>query len=852
MNSRLLRFIGPLFGLAAFAAALALLASELRGERIRDVFGEISAIPTSHVVAAILLSALSYAVLTGYDALSLRYARRKLPYRRIALASFINYAFSQTLGFPLLTGGAVRFRLYTSWGLSTLQVTSLVAFASFSFWLGVLFVGGLVFVNAPPAIATLLHMPRDLVRSIGIVALVLAGLYLWWTVVGRRVARIREWRFRRPSWRLGLAQLVIAALDWVVVCGVLYVLLPTRAGVPFTTFLGVFLVAAVAGLVSNVPGGLGVFESVVILLMPAQVPEAALLGSLVAFRAIYYLLPLAIAATLLGSFEALRQRRGIARLAGTFGRWVPVLAPSVFAVSTLLAGVILLASGATPSTTGRLRWINELLPLPVIEASHFLASMAGIGLVLLASGLQRRLDAAWHLTVVLLFTGIFTSLLKGLDYEEAIALAIMLAAILPARAQFHRKASLFAEPFTTGWTTAVGLVLLGTFWLGYVSYRNVQWTSELWWRFAWSGDAPRFLRASVGVTAVVLIFALRHLLRPSAAHAVLPTPEAIAQAQAIVARAPDTLTALALLGDKSLLFSQSGESFLMYAIEGRSWIALGDPVGKTDERAELAWQFRELSDRAGGWTVFYLAGRDGLPVYVDLGLTLFKVGEEARVRLEDFSLDGRARKGMRRVMNTMGRAGGTFALLPVEDVTAHLDELRIISDRWLAAKHTREKRFSLGSFRDDYIRRFPAAVVRAGGRIVAFANVLRGADRHELSIDLMRYDPAVAPDGTMEYLLIELMLWGRANGYQWFNLGMAPLSGLESRKLAPLWNRVGALVFRLGEHFYNFRGLRQFKAQFDPVWEPRYIASPGGLPLPRVVTNIASLIAGGLKGVVSR
>lgn len=108
----------------------------------------------------------------------------------------------------------------------------------------------------------------------------------------------------------------------------------------------------------------------------------------------------------------------------------------------------------------------------------------------------------------------------------------------------------------------------------------------------------------------------------------------------------------------------------------------------------------------------------------------------------------------------------------------------------------------------------------------------------------MRYRPS-GPSGVMDFLFIKLMLWGRTEGYEWFNLGMAPLSGLEIGPLAPLWNRVGTLVFRHGEHFYNFQGLRQYKEKFDPQWEPKYLASPGGLRLPRILANVATLVAGG-------
>ncbi len=104
----------------------------------------------------------------------------------------------------------------------------------------------------------------------------------------------------------------------------------------------------------------------------------------------------------------------------------------------------------------------------------------------------------------------------------------------------------------------------------------------------------------------------------------------------------------------------------------------------------------------------------------------------------------------------------------------------------------------------------------------------------------------------MDFLFVQLMQWARDDGYEWFNLGMAPLAGLHNRRQAPLWNRFGAMVFGRGERFYNFRGLQQYKGKFDPEWEPRYMAVPSGIALPMILANVASLISGGLSGVVRR
>jgi len=408
-----------------------------------------------------------------------------------------------------------------------------------------------------------------------------------------------------------------------------------------------------------------------------------------------------------------------------------------------------------------------------------------------------------------------------------------------------------SEPFSFGWSITILLVLCCSVWLGVFAYKHVAYSNELWWHFALRGDAPRFLRAMVGGVALLLVFAVTKLLRPAPRDPELPGPDDLARAKVVVAQTAETQSYLALLGDKALLFDEQASGFVMYGIAGSSWIALGDPVGPPDVTRELAWKYREMVERHGAQTVFYEVGTRLMHVYLDMGLTLFKLGEEARVSLADFSLEGAHRKGLRYTFNRLNREGCTFEIQPAAEVPALLPEMQRISDAWLHDKNTREKGFSLGFFDEEYLKNFPVALVRQQDRIVAFANLWCGAAQQELSIDLMRFEGG-APSGVMEYLFINLMLWGRDQGYQFFTLGMAPLSGLENRSFAPLWHRIGAVVFRHGEHFYNFEGLREYKEKFNPAWEPRYLACPGGLALPRILLNIASLISGGIKGVVSK
>ena len=843
--------IGPAASVILFAAAAWVLHHELRLYHFHEIAFALRGVTPGRIWAAAGLTLLSYTVMTGYDALALRYIGRPLRYRNIGQASFIGYAFSNNIGLSMLAGASVRYRLYSAWGLSALEVTQVVAFCTLTLWLGFLALGGLVFLTYPVALPQAFHVPFGSLRLLGLVMLAVVAAYAILSQVKKEPLKVRTWEFRPPSGPLVAAQIGLSMLDWLLAGCVLLVLLGPPVGFSLIGFFGVFLLAQLFGLVSQVPGGLGVFETVAVLLLSAAHPAPEIFAALVAYRVLYYWLPLAVASLLLGGRELWQHKAAPARLGRLVGRMASPFLPQVIGIAVMVGGAILLLSGATPAVDERLHALRFIVPLPLLEMSHFLGSLAGMGLILLGRGLQRRLDAAWVVSLALLGTGIAASLLKGLDYEEAAILALIAAGLLPTRKYFYRKSALFSQRYGAGWIAAILIVTGASIWLGLLAYHHLEYSSSLWWQFAFAGEAPRFLRATVGALALVLAVGVIRLLRAGPPAPAGPTSAELAKAEAVVRASPDTAANLALLGDKFFLFSPAGQAFVMYGVEGRSWIALRDPVGPRGEWLDLVWRFREMADRYGGWPVFYQVGHESLSLYLDLGLTILKIGEEARVPLAGFSLEGGDRRGMRHARARMEKAGCRFAILEPKQVSERLADLKEISDAWLAHKHTREKGFSLGFFSPDYVKRGPAAVVFMEDRLVGFANLLLGAGQEELSMDLMRYRPE-ALSGVMEYLFTETMLWGQQQGYRWFNLGMAPLSGIEARALAPLWSRLGAFVFQHGEHFYNFQGLRQYKEKFGPVWQPKYLASPGGLALPRVFVNLAALISGGLRGVVLR
>ncbi|HEX7873780.1 MAG TPA: bifunctional lysylphosphatidylglycerol flippase/synthetase MprF [Sphingobium sp.] len=807
---------------------------------LHDIRAALNALGPRHILLAVAFTAVSYVALTFYDVLALRSIGQHLPYRTAALASFTSYTLSHNLGLSLLTGGSARYRVYSAAGLSVADVARVVTLASFAFWGGVITLAGAALALHPQAMdLDGVGIGSGPLQAIGVLLLVaVAGLLLWSGPHGR-LLKFRNWSIPLPGIGLALAQIGVAAIDLATASAALFVLVPGIDPSLWPAFFIGYTLAIIAVLVTHVPGGLGVFEAVVLAALPStNRPE--LIAALLVYRLIYYIAPLLLSVAIVTFQEGRRWRAPVANALSDAQTVASALAPTMISALVFLGGCVLLVSGSLPAMADRTTELVALLPLPFIEASHMAASLAGAALLLLSSGLYRRLDGAFWLTRMILLAGAAFSLTKGLDYEEASVMLVIAGLLQWTRPAFYRRTSFTADVLSAGWLATVAVAVGLSIWIGFFSYKHVAYRNDLWWHFAEGGNASRFLRASFAVAVLLLGTAIWRMLRPAvvrpaAAMSDIPDPRALALSSRTDAN-------LALTGDKRFITSASGNCFLMYQIRGRSWIVMSDPVGARQEWTDLLWQLREQADAAQGRLLLYQISAETLPAVVDLGLQIVKYGEEALVDLPAFSLDGPAAKSLRYAERRATREGAIFEIVPADGVPAIMEDIHGISDRWLKAKGHREKGFSVGWFDPAYIGRCDCALVRHQGRIVAFANIWKTADKSELSIDLMRHDDQM-PYGTMDFLFVRLMEWGKQEKYRRFSLGMAPLSGLEARRLAPLWTKLGSLLYKHGEALYGFEGLRAYKDKFSPDWQPRFIAGPQGLALGRAMIDLQALIS---------
>jgi phosphatidylglycerol lysyltransferase len=845
-------------GLVLFGLGIYALSRLMQSVDPAAVMAQIRATSPMALMLAAGATAVGYAALIGYDALALHFIGKPLPARIVALGGFLGYAFGNTIGVSVISGGAVRYRIYSAFGLSAFEVAAVSGYIAAALGTGLTLIGLASLAVHPGVVSQLVNLSPPTVRAGALIILLVSVALIVFLSAGDR--RLTLWRFdlRLPPLRSLAAQLAITMLDVVAASFTLWILMP--AGSPdFASFIAIYAVATMVGVLAHVPGGIGVFETVVIGTLPAGVSVSEAAAALVLFRVIYYLVPFAAGFAIVSINEA----RLAGRISNRMGGRIPAvsrpaiealhgLAPSLAAFVTFAFGVYLLLISLVPSVRNDALEDGDMFATLLIEGGTLLSAMIGVVLLILSHGLARRIRAAFVLTLVALALGALAALLNEVDIETAALLLAGALLLSPFAGGFPRQAKLTEGVFSISWFAVIFALVIAALAFFFFLHRATPYSNDLWTEIAHGANTPRALRAGLFASALLLVFAVFTALRPVRRKPVAANePGALERVGAILRTAGAPHGCLAFSGDKQFLFSENGDAFLMYAVQRSRWIAYGDPLGAPAAFSELCWDFVDLARRANGQPVFYEVGPDNLPVFVELGFGLHKIGEEAVVRLADFSLAGADFKSLRAAHHKRKREGLTLTLAQPPHSPALLEQLGTVSESWLDGKAGREKGFSVGRFDPAYLNNFAIALVLREGRIIAFANILTPGDGQHVAIDLMRYLPEEA-SGMMEFLFLSLIEHFRDAGAKEFSLGVAPLSGLSSRSVERMWNRFGRFIFRHGGAFYNFEGLRAFKQKFHPDWRPRYIAVPPGLSPTRAMADIALLIAGGPRGLIGK
>lgn len=611
-----LRRHGPtVFGLLLLAGAVYVVQREFRHLSLAEIRRALGNMPSHALWVAAGWTLLAYGVLTIYDRLGSVYAGKPVSYLRTSLASFCAYTLAHNLGFAAVSGAAVRYRFYAAWGLTPGEIAKVIAFTSLTFGLGGMALGGLVLILEPEVVPWIgAHTPHWTMQLIGVALLGVVASYL---LLSRFLPHFHAFghRIDLPGFRMACAQTALAAVDVAVTAMIFYALLPPAEGLSFVRFIGLYLAAYTAGLAANVPGGLGVFDTAILVGLQPYIAAPEVISALLLFRFYYYIIPLFLAGALFAGFE-LNQRRHLLSRIGPETRVADSLEGPVLAGLSGIAGAALLFIGALPARGSRLAlWAGEWAAL----ASHFAASLIGSLLLVAAYGMLRRLRIAWASGIVLLLLGGVVALLRGEPWFISggfIALSGLLACI---RTAFYRDARVTGEPLSAATLLPLVVTLGAALTLARIAWREPV-AEEPWWAVPFLAETPHTLRFAVGLCGVLLLVAALRLLRPARLRPAEYDMVARSRLSALGGRVPAR-------ADGALFTDGGANAGLAFLKLEDVWVGLGDPAGDKAGQLAVLWRFRDLCERNGVGHAFYRVGPSLLRLYEDTGLASHPLGD---------------------------------------------------------------------------------------------------------------------------------------------------------------------------------------------------------------------------------
>lgn len=532
------------------------------------------------------------------------------------------------------------------------------------------------------------------------------------------------------------------------------------------------------------------------------------------------------------------------------------------ALAVFAAGVLNVVSAISPTLPERLKTLKEIFPLVLVHGSRHLTVMAGFLLIIIARGISRRKRAAWWITFVLLLSSVILHLLKGLDFEEAAFSAFVTVLMLVFYPVFIAKSDL--PTVMNAFRILVAVIFFNIFYgvLGFHLLHKslgvnpslpayLQETLSIMFSLSTAKAVPatphsRWFLSSLWLMweCGILIFILM-VLKPVIYRRRTWAHEHKTAKELAERYGNSSLVYFTLLPDKYYFFNSSRTCYISFCQIGDVAVALGDPVGPPSDIETTVCEFNDFCTSHGWYPTFYQVLPDHIPVYKKLGLSVLHIGDEAVVDLQKFDLTGKKFKKLRNIQHKFLKNGfrAVWHEPPLPDnLILSLEE---VSKEWLKYQGGEEKAFSLGWFDPSMIRETPVITVEdAKGIIYAFANFVPMYHLCQASPDLMRYS-SKAPAGIMDFLLVESMLHFKAQGVQGFNLGLAPLARADAGNESGIIEKA---IHFLYKNFYNFKGLHNYKAKFNPQWEPRFLVYPNLTVLPKAA--LAVIKAGNPSGFI--
>ncbi|MHC9536625.1 bifunctional lysylphosphatidylglycerol flippase/synthetase MprF [Dellaglioa sp. BT-FLS60] len=585
-----------------------------------------------------------------------------------------------------------------------------------------------------------------------------------------------------------------------------------------------FVIASIIGVVSMIPGGLGSFDVFMILgLQTLGVHNSTAVIWLLFYRLFYYIFPFLVGVILFIKDSGGRFNEYLNGLPVVLLRRV---AHFILVLFFYVTGVILLLASTVPEFTFTNPIISYLYPYTF----YFIHQMSNIFIAFLMIGIGRGIESkvkrAYWPMVLFVVMGIINTLWHDFSITLLIFLAVILICALLSKQIFYR------ERFEYSWGRLLidGGIFAGTFILytivGFYNAPQFHHTGKVPDVFLFPSEKI-WLSGFLGLLFAVIVVwvTFTYLSRKDQRFGEQEFP-ADRVKNVVDTYGGNEVSHLAFLRDKNVYFYQNegqDEVFFLYQKKSNKLVVMGEPVGNPEFIRAAINQFIIDADVEGLELVFYEVDAQLTMMLHEVGFDFIKIGEEGFVKVSEVVLSGKKRRSERALMNKFDRENYAFAMIEPPYSKETIQELKDISDSWLGGQS--EKGFSLGFFDDYYLNQAPIAVINdSEGRKVAFATMMPTGNHRVLSIDLMRYSREMAPSGIMDKIFISLFQQATEEGYELFDMGMAPLSNVGESKFSFVEEKIAHMIYKYGYRFYGFQGLKQYKDKYVTEWHSKYIS----------------------------
>lgn len=638
--------------------------------------------------------------------------------------------------------------------------------------------------------------------------------------------------------------IVISALEWFTTIVLIYsIMIILDANISFAKFFPVFVLAIIVAIVSLSPGGLGSFDLTMILgLEKLGVVSEKVLLAIFLYRISYYIIPLIIGLILYAHEMWHKIDEDILDIITTI---LSKLAHIGIVFIVLLAGVVILLSESIPEVANKINLVNKVSYFYVSYIPDKISIIVGFLLIAMSRLLIYKSKNIYKLTLVIV--GLFSTftIIKGVDYQRAIALILLGFLIWLGKKQFYRKS------FVMRWGILIqDIIILVSFLLLYLYafYASVHGKIS---KIPFTNTVVKFSNSSenivvLSIVGFVIAIIFLGILYYKNGDDKFPR-EQLKDCKDDVKKILDKFGGTSIihfiyLEDKYVYINEAKDVLIQYQIYANKVFVLGNPVGNKEKLFDTIQEFYDLADLYGYTPVFCSIDKTLIPYLHSTGYEFFKLGEEARVDLNTFTLEGRKMKSVRNAISRVSKEDYSFEVIKPPFSDEFFNELKSVSDEWIGDRQ--EKGFSIGFFDKEYLSKEPISIVKnADGNIKGFANFMPMYDNNRtLSIDLMRFSHETC-NGIMDFMFVNLFEWGQQNGYSRFNMGMAPLSNVGRSKYAFVTEKIAAKVYSHGQHFYSFKGLKKFKEKYCEYWDDRYLAYKRRTSLITTMIQVVILIS---------